>query len=127
MCAHSGARLWSWSKLSSATSPAEGWDVVAKLAQSKGMSKAQVLVRWSLQKGYLCVPRSASSSKVERLAIADNSYGGVNANGGFVLSADEMKLLDGLDTSYKAGVLGRRDGWEDDDVTGPDWDPTDFV
>eukprot|EP00980_Cylindrotheca_fusiformis_P003240 scaffold735_cov116-Cylindrotheca_fusiformis.AAC.10 len=116
-----------WSKLSSTDGPTEGWDVLSKIAQQKGMTKAQVLVRWSLQKGYICVPRSASASKVERLAIAENSYGGVNRKeGSYVLSAGEMETLDGLDVSYKAGRLGRRDGWNDSDVTGPDWDPTDY-
>jgi diketogulonate reductase-like aldo/keto reductase len=118
----------SWSRLSGADGPSEGWDVVSKIAQKKGMTKAQVLVRWSLQKGYICVPRSATASKVERIAIAENSYGGVNKDdGSCILTAEEMSLLDGLDVSYKAGKLGRRDGWEDSDVMGPDWDPTDFV
>jgi diketogulonate reductase-like aldo/keto reductase len=92
------------------------------------MTKAQILVRWSLQKGYICVPRSAAASKVERIGIAENSYGGVNnVDGSFVLSPEEMKILDELDVSFKAGKLGRRDGWDDGDVTGPEWDPTDFV
>lgn len=117
-----------WSKLSGSDGPAEGWDVLSKIAQQKGMTKAQVLVRWSLQKGYICVPRSAAASKVERLAIAENSYGGVNRKeGSYVLSKEEMEIIDGLDVSYKAGKLGRRDGWEDSDVTGPSWDPTDYV
>jgi diketogulonate reductase-like aldo/keto reductase len=117
-----------WSKLSSADGPTEGWDVVAKMAQPKGMTKAQILVRWSLQKGYICVPRSAGASKVERIGIAENSYGGVNnIDGSFVLSPEEMKILDELDVSFKAGKLGRRDGWDDVAVTGPEWDPTDFV
>ena len=117
-----------WSRLSGADGPAEGWDTVSKIAQQKGMTKAQVLVRWSLQKGYVCVPRSASASKVERIAIGENSYGGVNRKqGSYVLSQEEMEILDDLDVSYRAGKLGRRDGWEDSDVTGPDWDPTEFV
>jgi len=117
-----------WSKLSGADGPSEQWDVVAKLAAHKKTTKAQILVRWALQKGYICVPRSAAASKVERMAIAENSYGGVNLDGtNFVLTAEEMTTLDGLDVNYKAGKLGRRDGWEDSDVTGPDWDPTDFV
>jgi diketogulonate reductase-like aldo/keto reductase len=116
-----------WSKLSSVNGPAEGWAVLAEIAKAKGMTKAQVLVRWSLQKGYVCVPRSASSSKVERVAIAENSYGGVNKMEEFVLSDKEMEVLGGLDIAYKAGKLGRRDGWEDEDVTGPEWDPTEFV
>ena len=125
-----------WSKLSGVQGPAEGWTVLADLAQSKGMTKAQLLVRWSIQKGYVCVPRSGSGSKVERVAIAENSYGGVNpmqAEGGddspssFVLTKDDMKILDGLDIGYKAGKLGRRDGWDDSDVASDDWDPTDYV
>ena len=132
-----------WSKLSGVDGPGEGWAVLSDLAKSKGMTKAQLLVRWSLQKGYVCVPRSGSSSKVERVAIAENSYGGVNPAAAvtdesddgdatssyrsFVLTDGEMKLLDGLDAGYKAGKLGRRDGWEDGDVVGPDWDPTDIV
>jgi len=131
-----------WSKLSGVDGPGEGWAVLSDLAKSKGMTKAQLLVRWSLQKGYVCVPRSGSSSKVERVAIAENSYGGVNpaatatdesdnsdatSSRSFVLTDGEMKLLDGLDVGYKAGKLGRRDGWEDGDVVGSDWDPTDIV
>eukprot|EP00957_Ditylum_brightwellii_P015655 1181426-Ditylum_brightwellii.AAC.1 len=37
-----------------------------------------------------------------------------------------MDVLDGLDIGLKASKLGRRDGWEDGDVTGDDWDPTDL-
>jgi len=117
-----------WSRLSGADGPTQGWDVLAKLAQEKGMTKAQVLVRWALQKGYLCVPRSSSASKVERIAIAENSYGGVNppcsSSYSFVLTPEEMRLLDSLNVSYPAGKLGRRDGWSDADVTGVEWDPT---
>jgi diketogulonate reductase-like aldo/keto reductase len=129
-----------WSRLSSADGPTAGWDVLSKLAQSKGMTKAQILVRWALQKGYTCVPRSASTSKLERMAIAENSYGGVNlsqpkskttttttASTNFRLSPTEMKILDGLNVNYPAGKLGRKDGWQDSDVTGPGWDPTDII
>ena len=111
-----------WSKLSGVNGPAEGWAILADLAKAKGMTKAQLLVRWSLQKGYVCVPRSGSASKVERIAIAENSYGGVNPMidgdglSSFVLNEDEINILDSLDTGYKAGKLGRRDGWDDDDV-----------
>ena len=116
-----------WSKLSSADGPTDGWDVLSAIAKQKGMTKAQVLVRWALQKGYICVPRSASASKVERVAIAENSYGGVNADSAFTLTSEEMMTLDRLDVSWPAGRLGRRDGWEDADVTGLDWDPTNFI
>lgn len=117
-----------WSKLSSNDGPQDQWSVISEIAKKKGMTKAQVLVRWSLEKGYICVPRSASTSKIERIAIAENTYGGVNPEGGkSVLSDDEMRVIDGLNVNWKAGKLGRRDGWADVDVTGDQWDPTDFL
>ena len=57
----------------------------------------------------------------QRIAIAENSYGGVVD---CELSDEDMELLDGLNTDYKAGKLGRRDGWKDDDVKDSDWEPT---
>jgi len=115
-----------WSKLSGADGPQDQWAIISDIAKKKGMTKAQVLARWSLQKGYICVPRSAAGSKVERVAIAENSYGGINSQGGaFVLSDEEMLIIDGLNAGWKAGRLGRRDGWGDDDVIGVEWDPTD--
>jgi Aldo/keto reductases, related to diketogulonate reductase len=127
-CKENGVALGcsAWSKLSSNDGPQEQWSVIADIAKRKGMTKAQVLVRWSLQKGYICVPRSASISKIERIAIAENSYGGVNpSDNSFILSDDEMSVIDGLNVNWKAGKLGRRDGWIDEDVTGDQWDPTD--
>lgn len=127
-CKENGVALGcsAWSKLSSNDGPQEQWSVIADIAKRKGMTKAQVLVRWSLQKGYICEPRSASMSKIERIAIAENSYGGVNpSDKSFILSDDEMSVIDGLNVNWKAGKLGRRDGWMDEDVTGDQWDPTD--
>lgn len=85
--------------------------------------QAQVLVRWALQKGYLCVPRSGSGSKIERKAIFENSFDGVE---NYELSLSDMETLDGLDENLKAGKLGRRDGWEDSDVSDIHWDPTSY-
>ncbi len=118
-----------WSKLSGVDGPQDQWAILADIAKRKQMTKAQVLVRWSLQKGYICAPRSASASKIERIAIGENTYGGVNnkSEGQYVLTPEEMQTLDGLNTNYKAGKLGRRDGWGDDDVLGSDWDPTNVV
>ena len=119
-----------WSKLSGANGPQDEWAILAELAKKKGMTKAQVLVRWSLQKGYVCVPRSSPASKIERIAIAENNYGGVNnpeLGNGCILSEEEMERLDALNVSLSAGKLGRRDGWSDDDVTGVDWDPTLYI
>lgn len=128
-CAKNGVAVScaAWSRLSSADGPTEQWEVLSRIAQSKGMTKAQLLVRWSLEKGYLCVPRSSSASKIERLAIVENSYGGVVAQDRYTISLDEMRILDELNINFTAGRLGRRDGWSDADVSGQNWDPTNIV
>ena len=103
--------------------------MLVDLAKAKGVTKAQLLVRWALQKGYVAVPRSGCASRAQRAAIAENSYGGVNSGDGdpFVLNQKDFDVLDQLDIKYKSGKLGRRDGWDEADVTGPDWDPTELV
>lgn len=129
-----------WSKLSGTDGPQDQWAALSEIAKKKQMTKAQVLVRWSLQKGYICVPRSGSISKLERFAIGENSYGGVNRsssspkvekeggnNNSYILTDEEMAIIDSLNIDYKAGKLERRDGWGDNDVEGPEWDPTNFV
>jgi diketogulonate reductase-like aldo/keto reductase len=126
-CSQNGISIGcaTWSKLSSTQAIQDAWlDVVGDIAKTKSCTKAQVLIRWSMQKGYICVPRSAAATKIERIAIAENTYGGVS---GFLLSQGEMNALDNLNVSLKAGTLGRRDGWEDSDVSGEDWDPTDYA
>jgi len=110
-----------WSRLSSADGPVEQWEKLGQLAKAKGVTKAQILVRWALQKGYACAPRSGTKSKLERIAIAENSYGGVVD---FLLSGEEMNLLDNLNVDYKSGKLGRKDGWKEEDVKGSDWEPS---
>lgn len=116
-----------WSKLNS-DGPSKEFTALADLAKAKDATEAQVLVRWALQKGYACAPTAGSDSSFKPTAIAENSYGGVNsADKKIMLSAEEMKILDGLDVGYKAGKLGRKDGWTDSDVAGPEWDPTEAV
>ena len=110
-----------WSKLSSVDGPQEGWAVLADIAKSKGMTKSQVMVRWAFQKDYLCVPRSASKVKLERLAISENSYDGVRD---FILTPKEMDILNGLDEQLPAGRMGIKDGWSESDIVNAQWDPT---
>jgi len=74
--------------LSEAYSPLGTGDLlVNKLAQEHGKSPAQILIRWSLEHGFLPLPKSVHEEYIK-------------ANGqvfDFSLSADEMKLLDGLE------------------------------
>lgn len=113
-----------WSKLSGVTGPQDGWGKVAAIANLRNVSKAQVLVRWSLQKGYICVPRAGTSSEKERKSILENSYDGVRD---ISLNNEEMGILNSLDVKWKAGTLGRRDGWLESDVRGKNWEPTEFL
>ena len=112
-----------WSALSS-KGPEQGWAVVADLAKKRGMTKAQVLVRWAVQKGFLCVPRSSSKFKIERQAIAENSWNGTSS---FLLSQAKMDILDGLDEQIPAGRLGIVDGWDKSAIVNDQWDPTTAV
>jgi len=80
-CARRGVAVEAYSPLVRG----ERWgDATLKaLAKRHGVSEAQVLVRWSLQKGYIPLPKSATASR-----IRDNAdvYG-------FELSADEVAEL----------------------------------
>lgn len=57
--------------------------VLARLAARHGVTEAQVLVRWSLQKGYVPLPKSVTPAR-----IAENA-----AVYGFELTADEVREL----------------------------------
>ena len=113
-----------WSKLSSTDGPIQGWDVLGKIAKDRNMTKQQVLIRWAIQRGFLCVPRSSSQYKVERQAIQENSWVSTQD---FVLSEKEMIILNGLDEQIPAGQLGVKDGWEEKDVVDNRWDPTTVI
>ncbi|WP_328326546.1 aldo/keto reductase [Kribbella sp. NBC_00382] len=63
--------------------------VVAKLAAATGRTPAQVLIRWSLQRGVSVIPKSSTPSRIqENFAALD-----------FELDEDAMAALDALDTS----------------------------
>lgn len=60
---------------------------VGKLAKKHGKSPAQVLIRYSLQKGWVPLPKSVHTERiVENTHIYD-----------FELSKKEMSILDGLE------------------------------
>jgi diketogulonate reductase-like aldo/keto reductase len=61
-------------------------DVANAIGARLGRTPAQILLRWSLQKGNVVIPKSVSPSRiVENAAVFD-----------FALSADEMAALNGL-------------------------------
>ncbi|MET7425966.1 aldo/keto reductase [Dactylosporangium sp. NPDC005555] len=73
---------------------------IGGIATTHGRTPAQVMLRWHLQQGRSAIPKSTNPERIaENLDIA-----------GFELSAEELAVLDGLDT-------GRRGGPEPADIT----------
>lgn len=65
------------------------------IAQKHSVSDAQVLVRWSLQRGFVPLPKSDTPSRIEKNA---DLYA-------FELDADDMAQLDGLDQAEKGALV----------------------
>ncbi|MCX4460570.1 aldo/keto reductase [Streptomyces sp. NBC_01728] len=74
--------------------------VVTAIAETHGKSPAQVLLRWGIQHGRSVIPKSTKRHRIaENIDVFD-----------FALTADELKVLDALET-------GRRGGPEPTSVT----------
>ena len=72
---------------------------IASLAKKYSSSPAQLLIRWSLQHGYVVLPKSVTKERiVENGQISDVE-----------ISEEDVKTLDGLDEHLAT-----------------DWDPTDW-
>ncbi|QRV81010.1 aldo/keto reductase family protein [Ceratobasidium sp. AG-Ba] len=71
-----------------------GDPVLKGLAEKHNVSASQVLVRWSLQKGYVPLPKSTHE---DRIASNANVYG-------FELSAEDMASLDALDEGSRGAI-----------------------
>lgn len=68
-------------------------DELGLLAEKKGMTTAQLCLKWALQHGYIVLPKTVSEERMR-----ENMQ-----SGHFELSEDEMRLLDGMPF---AGGLG---------------------
>ena len=63
---------------------------VVELAAKYGKTAAQLLIRWSLQTGHVCIPKSSNPGR-----IAEN----FDVFGDFVISAEDMKALAAFDAA----------------------------
>jgi diketogulonate reductase-like aldo/keto reductase len=71
---------------------------LVKVAEKYRKTPAQILIRWSMQHGLIVIPKSVKKDRIaENFGVFDFSIGD-----------DEMRLLDGLDESFRTS-----------------WDPTD--
>jgi diketogulonate reductase-like aldo/keto reductase len=66
---------------------------VQRVAKAVGRTGAQVLLRWGIQHGHVVLPKS-----VRRERIAENA-----AIWDFELTAEHMRLLDGLEENLATG------------------------
>ncbi|CAD6565134.1 MAG: hypothetical protein TREMPRED_000938 [Tremellales sp. Tagirdzhanova-0007] len=71
-----------------------GEPVVVQLCEKHGKEAAQILIRWSLQKGYSPLPKSTTPSRIASNADLYN----------FELDKGDMSALDGLDLGAKGAV-----------------------
>ncbi|KAK7719403.1 hypothetical protein SLS63_010040 [Diaporthe eres] len=65
------------------------------IAKRHGVTPNQVLIRWSLQKGWVSLPKSDNP---DRIRLNCDAFG-------FDLNADDEKLLDGLDQGAAGGLV----------------------
>jgi len=96
-CREHGIAVEAWAPLTKAQRL--GDPVLGAVASEVRRSVAQVLIRWSLQKGFIVLPKSSNRSRIrENRSVFD-----------FSLSDEQMARIDGLDESYR---------------TAPGWDPS---
>ena len=74
---------------------------VAAIAERLGRTPAQVLIRWSLQRGVIVLPKSTHRERIEQNAQVFD----------FELSADDMAVLDGLDRTGGTDRALERPWW----------------
>ncbi|PGH16399.1 hypothetical protein AJ79_01730 [Helicocarpus griseus UAMH5409] len=63
---------------------------IVSLARKYGCTAAQLLVRWSLQHGFVPLPKSKTKERIVENAAVE----------GFEISGEDMKVLDGLDERF---------------------------
>ena len=66
---------------------------IAAIAAAHGKTPAQIMIRWHLQEGRSAIPKSV---RAERIAENFDVFG-------FELAAEELKVLDTLDTGMRGG------------------------
>jgi diketogulonate reductase-like aldo/keto reductase len=67
--------------------------VLVRLSKKYNATPAQVMIKWSLQKGYCPLPKSVQKERMEENCSV----------GGWELSEEDVKELDGLDEGLVTG------------------------
>ncbi|KAJ9627620.1 hypothetical protein H2203_002832 [Taxawa tesnikishii (nom. ined.)] len=96
-CKEKGIHVTAYSCLGSTNSPLAHDKTLAKIAENKGKTTAQVLLMWGLQRGTSVIPKSVTASRIQANFELD----------GWSLTDEEMKQLSSLPDRFK--VCG--DSW----------------
>ena len=89
-CRENGIQFESWAPLmkGNLSDP-----LLAELSSQYDKTPAQVVLRWHLQNGVVCIPKSTHQSRIiENMGIFD-----------FVLSDDDMEKIDGMANQHRFG------------------------
>lgn len=71
------------------------FEPLVKLAKKHRTSPNQILIRWSLQRGWVCLPKSDA---LERIRSNASVYD-------FELDKEDMELLNGLDQGREGAIV----------------------
>ncbi|MCM3778583.1 aldo/keto reductase [Microbacterium hydrocarbonoxydans] len=91
-----GTKIESWGPLGQGKYPLFENPAVAEAAEAHGVTPAQAVIRWHLQKGFIVFPKS---SRKERMQQNFDVFG-------FELTDDEIAAIDGLDPLDGSGRVG---------------------
>lgn len=91
-----GTIIESWGPLGQGKYPLFENPAVVAAAEAHGVSPAQAVIRWHLQRGFVVFPKS---TRKERMAENFEVFG-------FELTADEVAAIDALDTGDGTGRVG---------------------
>jgi 2,5-diketo-D-gluconate reductase A len=94
--ADNGMHIESWGPLGQGKYPLFEKPAVADAAAAHGVSPAQVVIRWHLQRGFIVFPKSTHRERMEQNFDVF----------GFELSADEVSAIDALDPGDGSGRVG---------------------
>jgi diketogulonate reductase-like aldo/keto reductase len=90
---------------------------IVSLSKKYGCSPAQLMIRWSLQHGYIPLPKSVTKERI----VANGEVGG------FEIEKGDMEKMDGLDEYFLTGRLAMLAVWWVAEmlIKVLDWDPVD--
>lgn len=78
-----------------------GHPTLKVLGDKHKKTPAQILLRWCIQKGYICIPKSSQLSRIEENASIFD----------FELTDDDLNILDGLEEDFRTGRPKIKEPW----------------